>query len=230
MPRRLKDNGLEHRVRPDLPRLAASARRSRGTTSRQPRRASAQRRSDHPLALRHLERVRGVDVLENWQSEYLQFSLFILGTVWLLQTRLARVQRALTRAGLESDERPEARRARHKPGTRPGVGAHRRVAHPPVLQLAAAGDGGPSWVASWLGQSITGRVAYNADRFDHLQAAGSLGAVPRSRPSSGAGRCRTGSGVPRGGNVTMLSVYLRQRGSPESKPVGAPHTATGVEG
>ena len=27
----------------------------------------------------------GVDVLENWQSEYLQFSLFILGTVWLIQ-------------------------------------------------------------------------------------------------------------------------------------------------
>jgi hypothetical protein len=25
-------------------------------------------------------------------------------------------------------------------------------------------------------------------------------------------------------------VYLRQRGSPESKPVGAPHDATGVEG
>lgn len=27
----------------------------------------------------------GADVLENWQSEYLQFTLYILGTVWLLQ-------------------------------------------------------------------------------------------------------------------------------------------------
>jgi len=27
----------------------------------------------------------GVDVFENWQSEYLQFTLYILGTVWLLQ-------------------------------------------------------------------------------------------------------------------------------------------------
>ncbi|MEU8251184.1 DUF6766 family protein [Nonomuraea sp. NPDC048916] len=27
-----------------------------------------------------------------------------------------------------------------------------------------------------------------------------------------------------------MSIYLRQRGSPESKPVGAPHTATGIEG
>ena len=32
------------------------------------------------------------------------------------------------------------------------------------------------------------------------------------------------------GSMAILSVYLRQRGSPESKPVGAPHDATGVEG
>jgi hypothetical protein len=28
----------------------------------------------------------------------------------------------------------------------------------------------------------------------------------------------------------VLAVFLRQRGSPESKPVGAPHEATGLEG
>jgi hypothetical protein len=28
----------------------------------------------------------------------------------------------------------------------------------------------------------------------------------------------------------VLAVYLRQRGSPESKPVGAAHEATDVEG
>jgi hypothetical protein len=30
--------------------------------------------------------------------------------------------------------------------------------------------------------------------------------------------------------MAVLSVYLRQRGSPESKPVGSPHEATAVEG
>jgi len=30
--------------------------------------------------------------------------------------------------------------------------------------------------------------------------------------------------------MAILSVYLRQRGSPESKPVGASHEATGIEG
>ena len=30
------------------------------------------------------------------------------------------------------------------------------------------------------------------------------------------------------GSFAILTVYLRQRGSPESKPVGAPHDSTGV--
>jgi hypothetical protein len=30
--------------------------------------------------------------------------------------------------------------------------------------------------------------------------------------------------------LILLTVWLLQRGSPESKPVGAPHTSTGVEG
>jgi hypothetical protein len=30
--------------------------------------------------------------------------------------------------------------------------------------------------------------------------------------------------------MAILTVYLRQRGSPESKPVGSPHATTGVEG
>src|SRR6188768_1122103 len=44
-----------------------------------------------------------VDVAENWQSEYLQFLLFILATVWLLQ-RGSPESKELDRAGLESDQ------------------------------------------------------------------------------------------------------------------------------
>ena len=32
------------------------------------------------------------------------------------------------------------------------------------------------------------------------------------------------------GTMVVFSVYLRQRGSPQSKPVGEPHASTGVEG
>jgi uncharacterized protein DUF6766 len=43
------------------------------------------------------------DVAENWQSEYLQFTLYIFGTVWLLQ-RGSPESKPLDSAGLESDE------------------------------------------------------------------------------------------------------------------------------
>jgi uncharacterized protein DUF6766 len=32
------------------------------------------------------------------------------------------------------------------------------------------------------------------------------------------------------GSMVVLSIYLRQRGSPQSKPVGTSHTTTGIEG
>jgi hypothetical protein len=32
------------------------------------------------------------------------------------------------------------------------------------------------------------------------------------------------------GSMIVFSIYLRQRGSPQSKPVGAPHEATAEEG
>ena len=45
----------------------------------------------------------GQALMENWQSEYLQFSLIVLTTVWLLQ-RGSTESKELGKAGLESDE------------------------------------------------------------------------------------------------------------------------------
>src|SRR5215212_10262475 len=44
-----------------------------------------------------------VDVTENWQSEYLQFFLFILTTVWLVQ-KGSPESKPLDKIGTESDE------------------------------------------------------------------------------------------------------------------------------
>jgi hypothetical protein len=44
-----------------------------------------------------------VDVAENWQSEFLQFLLYIYATVWLLQ-RGSSESKELDRTGPESDE------------------------------------------------------------------------------------------------------------------------------
>jgi hypothetical protein len=44
----------------------------------------------------------GQAVMENWQSEYLQFALFALATVWLLQ-KGSPASKELDQAGTESD-------------------------------------------------------------------------------------------------------------------------------
>jgi hypothetical protein len=168
----------------------------------------------------------GVAVLENWQSEYLQFTLFILTTVWLLQ-RGSPESKELHRAGRESDE--DQLVGRHARASSPRwaktAGLRRRIYENSLLIVMAA-----IWLASWFTQSITGVSEYNAERLDHHQLAVSwldyLG-----RPDFWEKTLQNWqSEFLAVGSMAILAVYLRQRGSPESKPVGAAHETTGVEG
>ncbi|HEY4279661.1 MAG TPA: DUF6766 family protein [Conexibacter sp.] len=168
----------------------------------------------------------GVDVLENWQSEYLQFTLFILGTVWLLQKGSPESKR-LHKAGTETDE--EQRVGEHaSPDSPRWAQAHgvRRWLYSNSLLIVMASI----WVASWLGQSITGRIAYNADQLDHQLQPVSWGQYLVSSDFWDRTLQNWQSEFLAVGSMAVLAVYLRQRGSPESKPVGSPHDATGVEG
>jgi uncharacterized protein DUF6766 len=167
-----------------------------------------------------------VDLLENWQSEYLQFSLFIFGTVWLLQ-RGSPESKELDKAGRESDEDQKLRA--HADPESPKwakVGGLRTWLFSNSLLLVM----GTIWLASWFGQSVTGRVAYNAERFDHQQGAVSWWQYLGSPDFWNRTLQNWQSEFLAVGSMAVLSIYLRQRGSPESKPVGAPHSATGVEG
>jgi hypothetical protein len=167
-----------------------------------------------------------VDVAENWQSEYLQFSLYILGTVWLLQ-RGSPESKELDKGGLESDE--EQRIGRHATARSPKwakVGGLRTAIYSNSLVVVMT----TLWLGSWFAQSVAGWSAYNADQLDHEAATvdwlGYLGTNDfwdRTLQNWQSEFLAVGS-------MAILSVYLRQRGSPESKPVGAPHEATGVEG
>jgi hypothetical protein len=168
----------------------------------------------------------GVDVLENWQSEYLQFSLFILGTVWLIQ-RGSPESKKPEEVGLESDADQK-------------IGAHAEEGSPRWARMGGWRTWlfsnslllvmGSIWIASWLGQSITGRVAYNAERFDHQQTAVTWGSYVLTPDFWNRTLQNWQSEFLAVGSMAVLAIYLRQRGSPESKPVGSPHAATGVEG
>jgi hypothetical protein len=167
-----------------------------------------------------------VDVLENWQSEYLQFTLYIVGTVWLIQ-RGSPESKELGKAGGESDE--EQKIGEHADERSPRwakVGGLRTRIYSNSLLLVM----GAIWLASWAGQSITGRIAYNADQFDHQQAALTWVQYVGSSDFWNRTLQNWQSEFLAVGSMAVLAIYLRQRGSPESKPVGAPHDSTGAEG
>jgi hypothetical protein len=167
-----------------------------------------------------------VDVLENWQSEYLQFTLFIVATVWLVQ-KGSPESKPLDETGTESDaEQKVGAHADQRSPKWARVGGLRTRVYSNSLLLVMAGI----WLASWLGQSVTGRIAYNAEQLDHRLAAVSWGRYMTTSDFWNRTLQNWQSEFLAVGSMAVLAIYLRQRGSPESKPVGTPHEATGVEG
>lgn len=166
-----------------------------------------------------------VDVSENWQSEYLQFLLYIFATVWLVQ-RGSPESKEPGKAGTESDKEQM-------------VGTYARQNSPPW----AKGSGyrlsiysnslvlvmGSIFFLSWLAQSIAGQSAYNEEQLAQLEDPVSWGAYLLSPDFWNRTLQNWQSEFLAVASMVILSVYLRQRGSPESKPVGAPHSATGTE-
>ncbi|MFC8588178.1 DUF6766 family protein [Streptomyces sp. NPDC057217] len=167
-----------------------------------------------------------VDVTENWQSEFLQFFLYIFGTVYLLQ-RGSPESKPLDRVGTESER--DQRMGDHARADSPRWASTkdwRQALYSRSLGLAMA----VFFLLSWLAQSVSGVAAYNELRLRRLQ-----NPVPwRSYVASSDFWSRSlqnwQSELLAVAAMAVLSVYLRQRGSPESKPVGAKHDATGVEG
>jgi hypothetical protein len=168
----------------------------------------------------------GQAVMENWQSEYLQFTLFVIATVWLLQ-RGSPESKPLDAAGRESDREQR-------------IGNH---AHPRSPLWARTGDirtaiysnsllivMGVIFLGAWFAQSVTGWTEFNQEQAAHGEAGVSwLGYIGSSTFWESTFQ-NWQSEFLAVGSFAVLAIYLRQRGSPESKPVGAPHEATGPEG
>jgi hypothetical protein len=165
----------------------------------------------------------GGDVFENWQSEFLQFTLYIVATVWLLQ-RGSSESKSMDDAGLMSDQ-SQFVRGYAKPDSPAWArvdGLKRRL-YENSLGLAMTF----CFLASWLGQSLTGWRAFNHDQLDHdaptiswVEYWGNADFWDRSLQNWQSEFLAIGT-------MAVFTIYLRQRGSAESKPVGAPHDATG---
>jgi hypothetical protein len=168
----------------------------------------------------------GVDVMENWQSEYLQFFLYIFATVWLVQ-RGSTESKKPGEEGTESDEKQ--RIGRHAKADSPEwarTGGWRTALFSRSLGLLMGG----LFLLTWISSAVAGWAAYNSEqlgeREDPVSWLGYLGEADfwnRSFQNWQSEMLAVGS-------MAVFSVYLRQRGSPESKPVGVAHAETGQTG
>ena len=168
----------------------------------------------------------GVDVMENWQSEYLQFFLFIYLTVWLVQLG-STDSKPVGEEGTETDEEQKVGRfAGRRSPPWAGVGGWRTALYSRSLGVLMGG----LFLLTWASSSVAGWSAYNseqlASRQDPVSWTGYLGEADfwnRSLQNWQSEMLAVGS-------MAVFSVFLRHRGSPESKPVGEPHESTGSSG
>ena len=163
-----------------------------------------------------------VDVAENWQSEFLQFVLYIAFTVWLVQ-RGSSESKKPGDEGRETDEQQlvgEHATPDSPAWARVGGWRTRLYSHSLVLAMAAI------FVLSWTVQAVTGRVAYNEERLRDRLDPLSLGEYLVAPDFWSRTLQNWQSELLAIGTMAVFAIYLRERGSPESKEVGAAHDLT----
>jgi len=167
-----------------------------------------------------------VNVAENWQSEYLQFFLFIYLTIWLVQ-RGSPESKTPEDVGLETDEQQQiGPYATEESPAWAKTGGCRTWLFSNSLGLVMGG----LFLLSWLAQSVAGLSAFNNEQLVELRDPVSWGAYLGSGDFWNRSLQNWQSELLAIGSMAVLSVYLRQRGSPESKPVGAAHGVTNQTG
>jgi hypothetical protein len=168
----------------------------------------------------------GQAVMENWQSEYLQFLVFLMLTIWLVQ-KGSPESKDLDKAGRESnaEQKIGSEATRASPGPAKAGGWRAALYGNSLVILMAT-----IFLLSWLAQSLTGWSVYNQEQLDHhgqtigwVEYLGNAEFWETTLQNWQSEFLAVGS-------FAVFAIFLRQRGSPESKPVGAAHTDTGVEG
>jgi len=164
-----------------------------------------------------------VDVAENWQSEYLQFFLYVTATVWLIQ-RGSPESKPADQAGLGTDENQQL--GPHTNDDSPKwarAGGLRTAFYSTSLGLVMLVlfllSWGTQWIAGWYSNN-SDPLAEKMGLFQYFLSADFWNRSLQNWQSEFLAIA----------SMAILSVYLRQRGSPESKPVGASHSVTDRSG
>ncbi|HEU4942741.1 MAG TPA: DUF6766 family protein [Gaiellaceae bacterium] len=168
----------------------------------------------------------GADLLENWQSEWLQFWVFALGAIWFVQ-KGSNESKRLGEEGLEDDQQQRVGRFASEESPRWAKAKDWRFhlyANSFGIVMAIV------FLATWLGQSFTAWTAFNDEQTTHGGATVAWTRYVVSSDFWERSLQNWQSEFLAVGTMVAFTIYLRQRGSPESKPVGAPHEETGSSG
>jgi len=166
-----------------------------------------------------------VDVAENWQSEFLQFFLFIAATIWLVQRGSPESKKPGDEGpGTDKDQKVGRYAEPDSPEWAKSRGLPQVIFSNSLLLLM-----GTIFVLSWLAQSLAGVVVFNSDSAEHGQAAISWAEYVVTSDFWSRTLQNWQSEFLAVGAMIAFSIFLRQRGSSESKPVGEPHHVTAQE-
>jgi hypothetical protein len=166
------------------------------------------------------------NVMENWQSEFLQFTLFIGVTIWLVQ-KGSNESKRIEDIGVESDEQQKvgAHTVRRSPAWAKADGLRRRIYENSLLLTMTT-----IFFATWLAQSLNNWRVFNQEQRQHDETTISWTRYLVDPDFWERTLQNWQSEFLAVGTMAAFTIYLRQRGSPDSKPVGAPHDETASSG
>jgi hypothetical protein len=159
--------------------------------------------------------------MENWESEFLQMGVFVLFTVFLFQKGSAESKDPGKREQVDRDPRKVQNKSEAPWPVRRGGWV--LTLYESSLSLAFF----LLFLACFFLHAISGRALYNEEQILHGAAPVSLGGFMASSRFWFESFQNWQSEFLAIGCMVLFSIYLRQKGSPESKPVHAPHSETG---
>jgi hypothetical protein len=162
---------------------------------------------------------------ENWESEFLQMAVYVFFTVWFFQRGSAESKSPDEAEEVDRDPRlAHGKRLAEAPGpVRRGGWILKLYEHSLTLAFFLL------FVASFWLHAWGGLRMHNEEARSHGQPPETLGDYVGSSQFWFESLQNWQSEFLAIASMVLLSIVLRQRGSPESKPVDAPHRQTGGE-
>ncbi len=160
-------------------------------------------------------------IFENWESEFLQMAVFVLLTTVLVQKGSPESRRPGAKELADIDPRDFADQPGAPWPVRRGGWILRLYEFSLGLAFVLL------FLVSWAGHAAGGFADYADDQVTHGQAAPTFTAYLASPRFWFESFQNWQSEFLAIASMVWLAVYLRQRWSPESKPVHAPHGETG---